>query len=184
KQDPSCSDSNDGVVAVMPAPDSGPLTYHWSTGDTLSSSIGGLSAGKYYVTTTNFINCSLVDSVELTTPTAVSVAATTNPSQQQCFGRYKYVGRRWYATIFLCVVKWRNYREPTRYSRRAIPSPCYRCQRLHCQYKCYRCCLARAPTQHYCLYYYHLRGSSTQLIATVAGGAPLLGRQSTGLQQS
>ena len=80
KQDPSCSDSNDGVVAVMPAPDSGPLTYHWSTGDTLSSRIGGLSAGKYYVTTTNFINCSLVDSVELTAPTAVSVAATTNPS--------------------------------------------------------------------------------------------------------
>ena len=80
KEDPSCYGANNGLVAVIPATDSGPLTYRWSTGDTLSASIANLTAGKYYVTTTNFINCSLIDSVVLNEPPVLSTNALSTSS--------------------------------------------------------------------------------------------------------
>jgi hypothetical protein len=79
KEDPSCYQLNDGLASVVSAPESGILRYAWSNGDTLAT-MSNQAAGKYYVTTTNIINCSLVDSIELVEPTAVAATLSTSPS--------------------------------------------------------------------------------------------------------
>ena len=53
-----------------------PASYLWSNGDT-TSQISNLSAGTYIVTVSDTNNCSVTDSVIITEPSAISVAATT-----------------------------------------------------------------------------------------------------------
>ena len=51
-------------------------SYLWSTGDT-TAQISSLSAGTYVVTVSNGNNCSLIDSVTITSPSAITYSATT-----------------------------------------------------------------------------------------------------------
>lgn len=80
KQDPTCYSMGNGTATVISSADSGPLTYKWSTGDSLTASLDNLAAGKYFVTTTNFINCSLIDSIVLTEPPALNSTTSILPS--------------------------------------------------------------------------------------------------------
>lgn len=71
KTDLTCAGANDGVAIANVGNHSGTYTYNWSTGAT-SQTISGLAAGTYTVTVTDAI-CNVVKSVEIKSPTAISV---------------------------------------------------------------------------------------------------------------
>ena len=51
-------------------------SYLWSSGDT-TAQISNLSTGTYVVTVSNTNNCSLIDSITITAPSAITYSATT-----------------------------------------------------------------------------------------------------------
>ena len=80
---PSCMDSNDGEITIMPSGGTSPYTILWSTGDT-TLSIQNLSAGDYAVTITDTMDCQLITEFTLDDPLPVDITASLqNPI---CFG--------------------------------------------------------------------------------------------------
>jgi gliding motility-associated-like protein len=67
----SCFGDNNGSASVVASGGISPYTYLWSNGQT-NSSITGLTAGSYSVTTTDVNGCIIVDVISITEPSALS----------------------------------------------------------------------------------------------------------------
>lgn len=63
--DESCSPGGDGAATTAATGGTGTYTYLWSPGAATTSSINGLSSGRYKVTITDASNCTAVDSVDI-----------------------------------------------------------------------------------------------------------------------
>ncbi|MEL6923484.1 MAG: LamG-like jellyroll fold domain-containing protein, partial [Bacteroidota bacterium] len=74
-----CNGAATGSVNSSPSGGTTPYTYIWSNGST-TQNIGGLLADKYILTLTDNNGCTVVDSVTLTQPMAISVNATVTSS--------------------------------------------------------------------------------------------------------
>ncbi|MBK8808128.1 MAG: gliding motility-associated C-terminal domain-containing protein [Bacteroidales bacterium] len=73
----SCYGYNDGEVRIIGAGSLGGYKYLWSTGDT-DTKLDSLSAGLYLVTlTSDFSDCSIVDTIVITQPNGVKPVFTT-----------------------------------------------------------------------------------------------------------
>ncbi|MFN8303432.1 MAG: choice-of-anchor V domain-containing protein [Saprospiraceae bacterium] len=70
----SCNGGADGAVAVAASGGNGAYTYLWSTGAT-TTSVSGLSAGTYSVTTTDGESCSAVSMATVTQPAVLTANA-------------------------------------------------------------------------------------------------------------
>ncbi|MBO0950121.1 hypothetical protein [Fibrella forsythiae] len=82
-QNPACFGASTGSIGLTVAGGTRAYTYRWNTGGT-TASISGLVAGTYSVTVSDANSCSLVRSVTLTNPPALTLTATKqNPV---CFG--------------------------------------------------------------------------------------------------
>ncbi|MDF1697018.1 MAG: gliding motility-associated C-terminal domain-containing protein [Saprospiraceae bacterium] len=57
---PDCNGANNGLISISPTTASFPIAYEWSTGDTLNQ-INNLIADIYYLTITDDLGCSKVD---------------------------------------------------------------------------------------------------------------------------
>ena len=78
-----CAGGGNGKAKVTMADGCAPFTYLWSNGQT-ADSIGLLSAGTYYVTVTDVLGRTAVDSVTLIAPSPIT--ATALPSAFACEG--------------------------------------------------------------------------------------------------
>jgi len=67
----ACSGTNDGTISVSVQGGFSPYSYNWSNGDTVAS-ISDLSTGMYYVTISDTVNCSIVDSAEIFAPSSLA----------------------------------------------------------------------------------------------------------------
>ncbi|HEY9116385.1 MAG TPA: SprB repeat-containing protein, partial [Roseivirga sp.] len=76
---PTCNGAADGSISVVASNGTGPYVYNWNTGDS-GSTINGLVAGTYTVTVTdnNGSGCTVVESITLGEPAALSSNATVN----------------------------------------------------------------------------------------------------------
>ena len=77
----SCNGLSDGSATVSPTGGSGVFSFSWSTApstDTLAS-VAGLSAGQYYVTITDSSGCSIIDTVDIAEPLALSTNIASTP---------------------------------------------------------------------------------------------------------
>ncbi|WP_375447481.1 hypothetical protein [uncultured Fibrella sp.] len=83
RQNPACSGASTGGIGLTVSGGTGAYTYRWNTGGT-TASVSGLVAGTYSVTISDANACSVVQSVTLTNPPALTLTASTqNPV---CFG--------------------------------------------------------------------------------------------------
>ncbi len=82
-QNPACFGTATGSVSTTATGGTNPFSYKWNTG-AVTQNITNLVAGSYSLTLTDAQSCSLVLSVTLTNPPALSVVTTSqNPT---CFG--------------------------------------------------------------------------------------------------
>lgn len=82
-QNPACFGASTGGISLTVSGGTGTYAYRWNTGGT-TASVSGLVAGLYSVTVTDANSCSLIRSVTLTNPPALTLIATRqNPV---CFG--------------------------------------------------------------------------------------------------
>jgi len=69
KEDVLCTEDDNGYIKAIPSGGTSPYDFAWSTGATTTGattdSIGGLSAGQYFLTITDANNYTKVDSVEI-----------------------------------------------------------------------------------------------------------------------
>ena len=77
----SCHNAADGSVNAFAQGSGSNFTYLWSTGST-ASRISNLSAGTYTVTVTDDLGCSVVESVNLVAPAAISFNTATLSTAQ------------------------------------------------------------------------------------------------------
>ncbi|MBL4709494.1 MAG: lamin tail domain-containing protein [Flavobacteriales bacterium] len=78
--DVSCNGGNDGTATALASGGTTPFTYLWSNTQT-NSTATSLSAGQYFVTVTDNIGTSTVDSITITEPTVLNIASiVTNTS--------------------------------------------------------------------------------------------------------
>ncbi len=81
--DVSCNGGNDGTASLNVTGGIQPVTYVWSNGST-SSSITNLSAGDYFVTTTDGNNCIDIKIATVTEPAAITLSVVAH--QPDCNG--------------------------------------------------------------------------------------------------
>ncbi|MEO1217995.1 MAG: ThuA domain-containing protein [Bacteroidota bacterium] len=67
----NCNGGNNGSITATPTGGTAPYTYLWSNGQTTQTAIN-LMAGTYTVTITDSLNCTYVDSLNISEPTAVT----------------------------------------------------------------------------------------------------------------
>lgn len=79
-----CSNATNGTAKVTMQGGCAPFTYNWSPGGMTTDSISHLGPGTYYVTVTDALGRTAVDSVTLTAPTPVT--GTALPSAFACEG--------------------------------------------------------------------------------------------------
>ena len=79
-----CNGGNSGTASVNASGGTSPYTYSWSTGSN-SSSVSGLIAGTYTVTTTDAKGCNTSATVTITQP-AAALSLTTNSNNVACYG--------------------------------------------------------------------------------------------------
>jgi hypothetical protein len=82
--DASCNGMNDGGAIALGAGGTPGYSYSWSNG-AVTSSISGLAAGTYTVTTTDTNGCSITDNIVITEPTPIVVTIAT-VANVTCFG--------------------------------------------------------------------------------------------------
>ncbi len=82
-ENPSCDDSNDGVIRVASEGGVGEIEYFWSTGDE-GATLSGIGKGTYMVTATDENNCMTEDMVELTAPDPLTLMWQVQ--NVSCFG--------------------------------------------------------------------------------------------------
>lgn len=76
KTNVTCANGNNGSITILPAGNS-LLTYQWNNGIT-GSQLLNLSAGDYIVTITNDIGCSVIDTIQITAPTPLTIQSQIN----------------------------------------------------------------------------------------------------------
>jgi hypothetical protein len=64
-QQPSCNNSNDGMISVAVTGGTPPFTYAWSDGQTQATATG-LNPGQHTVTVIDVVGCTIADTVTLT----------------------------------------------------------------------------------------------------------------------
>ena len=69
---PRCYGGTNGSVSTSTTGGTAPYTYLWSTGST-NSFINFITAGTYYLTITDFVGCTKLDSVVVDNPTPISI---------------------------------------------------------------------------------------------------------------
>jgi gliding motility-associated-like protein len=77
KVSPTCNTDCDGSILVTPNGGTPPYTYSWIGGNAAGQTInavGGLCAGNYIVTITDFLGCSFPQNITLTEPNLLTVA--------------------------------------------------------------------------------------------------------------
>ncbi len=67
-----CKDGSDGAVTVNTSGNAPPFEYLWSTGST-ATTISGLAAGSYLLTVTDFVGCSITDTVTVYEPDSLQI---------------------------------------------------------------------------------------------------------------
>ncbi|MBS1685967.1 MAG: gliding motility-associated C-terminal domain-containing protein [Bacteroidetes bacterium] len=72
--DITCRGNSDGAINLLVSGGWGAYTYHWSSGQTVSS-ISGLAAGPYIATVTDAKGCQVVANSTINEPTPISVAS-------------------------------------------------------------------------------------------------------------
>jgi len=72
----TCGSCPDGTASVVPAGGNAPYTYAWSNGDTLQT-VSTLLPGDYFVTITDAMGCSLIDTVSVSYATAIEEQTET-----------------------------------------------------------------------------------------------------------
>lgn len=83
--DISCNGLANGTATASTIGGSGPKTFVWSNTLT-TASISNLSVGKYYVTATDSLGCSQLDSVDIAEPSSLS--ATLDSTDLSCNGDF------------------------------------------------------------------------------------------------
>ena len=99
----SCSGQNDGSVSLAVNGGAAPFSYVWSSGQT-TGNINGLSAGVYSVTVTDANNCTVTQTVTITSPAFVHAPVAAN--QSFCTGQNATLANvvvtgsniKWYST--------------------------------------------------------------------------------------
>jgi len=79
----TCAGTNNGAIDVTLTGGTNPISYNWGGGITTEDRTG-LAAGNYSVTVTDGLNCSVVLSQNITSPTAITI--TTTQTNIACFG--------------------------------------------------------------------------------------------------
>ena len=80
----SCNGVCDGTITANPTGGVAPYTYLWMPGGQTTPTISNLCAGTYIVTITDNNGCSIMDSIVITEPTAITIS--TNTTTPTCFG--------------------------------------------------------------------------------------------------
>ncbi|MGL5891091.1 MAG: hypothetical protein ACRC3B_14475, partial [Bacteroidia bacterium] len=80
----SCAGQCNGSASASPTGGVGGYTFLWAPGGQTTSSVSGLCAGAYSLTTSDANGCSVVQSVTITSPPILS--ATASGSIVSCFG--------------------------------------------------------------------------------------------------
>ncbi len=81
-----CVTNNDGWAKVTVTEGTPPFTYLWSTSET-TDSIGGLIPGKYYVTVTDSVGCSITEEIDVVNkPSALDPIGFTMSDDEICLG--------------------------------------------------------------------------------------------------
>ena len=88
----TCNGDCDGSALVTPSGGVPPYSYSWTGGNAAGqtiNAIGGLCAGSYTVTITDFIGCSFIQNVTITEPIilSVSVAGISANCNGSCDGQ-------------------------------------------------------------------------------------------------
>lgn len=83
KTDASCDGVNDGTATASGINGTPPYTFNWSNGQTNPTAIN-LSGGRYRVTLTDNNGCTIVDSIDVIQPNAISLL--TNGTNLLCNG--------------------------------------------------------------------------------------------------
>ncbi len=83
--DPLCHGDCNGSATVSVSDGQGPYSYLWSTGGNLDTEIG-LCPSTFYVTVTDDVGCSRLDSVSLSEPSQLQLSSNVN--HVSCFGAY------------------------------------------------------------------------------------------------
>ena len=83
--DETTSDANDGSASVVVSGGTEPYSYLWSTGDT-TSTISGLSPGRYYISITDSENCLVIDSIYIRKYECKNVTVDANSIDISCNG--------------------------------------------------------------------------------------------------
>ena len=76
----SCNGGSSGGATVIAGGGAGGYTYNWTGGGGTNASASNLTAGSYSVTITDNNGCTIMDSVILTQPLALSASTTTTQS--------------------------------------------------------------------------------------------------------
>lgn len=80
----TCFSDTNGTASLAVSGGTTPYSYAWSTGDT-TNSVSSLSAGAYGYSVTSGNNCSIIDSVTITSPSEILVASNIN-NPASCYG--------------------------------------------------------------------------------------------------
>ncbi|MEO8149616.1 MAG: SprB repeat-containing protein, partial [Bacteroidia bacterium] len=75
----SCNGGNDGSIITNTSGGTAPLSYSWSNGAT-TQSINNLLSGTYSITVTDANGCTTAQSSIITSPTAITITATSTPA--------------------------------------------------------------------------------------------------------
>jgi len=73
----SCNGSNDGAAVASASGGTSPLTYLWNNSQTTATATN-LAPGNYSVTVSDANNCTALQAVAITEPTAITLSVTTN----------------------------------------------------------------------------------------------------------
>ncbi|MBI5218086.1 MAG: PKD domain-containing protein [Bacteroidia bacterium] len=82
--DALCFGSNDGAAGVTVSGDFPPFIFAWTDNVSTTDTASGLVAGNYYITVTDSLNCSAVDSVLISEPDIILTILTN--TNVLCFG--------------------------------------------------------------------------------------------------